>query len=147
MSWCTLLASFLVKDFLKSFSACKLTLKVLIATSSKFPFISLNIFQYLSEYVFRVSPSRMAIDNRESKGRGTLLQVTKRAPKALVSSWKELIEFSFKSSNHHIATSLKLDEKTLHIKVSLFEWTTILWLKWLTCLTRSVLPLYMVNVG
>ena len=40
-----------------------------------------------------------------------------------------------------------LDGNTLHIKVSFFEWTTILWLKWLTCSIRSVLPLYMINAG
>ena len=43
MSWRTLLTGFLVKDFLNSCSACRLILKVLIATSSKFPSISLNI--------------------------------------------------------------------------------------------------------
>ena len=43
MSCRTLLTGFLVKDFLKSCSACRLILKVLIATSSKFPSISLNI--------------------------------------------------------------------------------------------------------
>ena len=43
ISWCTLPTSFLVKDFLKSCSAGRLILKVLIATSSKFPSISLNI--------------------------------------------------------------------------------------------------------
>ena len=37
MSWCTLLAGFLVNDFLKSCSMGRPTLKVLIATSSKFP--------------------------------------------------------------------------------------------------------------
>ena len=58
----------------------------------------------------------MVIDNRESKGRGTLLQVMNRASKALVSSLKELIEPSFKLSNHLIATSPKLDGNTLHIK-------------------------------
>ena len=42
-----------------------------MATSSKLPSISLYISQYMSEYVFRVSPSRMNKDNRESKGRGT----------------------------------------------------------------------------
>ena len=39
----TLLTGFLVKDFLKLCSAGRLTLKVLMATSSKFPSISLNI--------------------------------------------------------------------------------------------------------
>ena len=71
----------------------------------------------------------MAMDNRESKGRGTLLQVIKRALKALVSSWKELIESSFKPSNHLIAIGPKLVGNTFHIIASFFEWTTILWLK------------------
>ena len=104
----------------------KLTLKVLIATSLKSPSISLNISQYLSEYVFRVSPSCMVIDSREPKGRGTLLQVIERAPKALVSSLKELIEPSFRPSNHLIATGPKLDGNTLHVKASFLEWTVIL---------------------
>ena len=89
----------------------------------------------------------MAINNMESKGWGTLLQVTKQAPKALVSSLKELIEPSFKPLNHLITTGPKLDGNTLHIKVLFQEWTVILWLKWLTCSIRFVLPLYMVNVG
>ena len=58
-------------------SAGRLTLKVLMATSSKSPSISLNIYQHLFEYVFRVSPSCIVIDNRESKSRGTLLHVIK----------------------------------------------------------------------
>ena len=116
-----LLTSFLVKDFLKSCSAGSLILKVLIATSSKFLSISLKISQYLLEYVFRVSHSHIVIDNKESKGRGTLLQVTKRAPNALVSSLKELIEPSYRPLNHLIATSPKLDGNTLHIKISFFE--------------------------
>ena len=81
MSWCTLVAGFPVKDFLKPYSAGKLTLKVLIDTSSKSPSISLNISQYLFEYVFKVFPFHMAIDSRESKGRGTLLHVMKWDPK------------------------------------------------------------------
>ena len=76
MSWCTLVTGFPVKDFLKPCLAGRPTLKVLMTTSSKS--LSLNISQYLSEYVFRVSPSRMDKDNRESKGRVTLLQVIKR---------------------------------------------------------------------
>jgi len=63
----------------------------------------------------------MVMDNRESKGRGILLQVMKQAPNALVSSLKELIEHSFKPSNHLIATGSKLDGNTLHIKVSFLE--------------------------
>ena len=147
MSWRTLSAGFFVKDLLKSCSIGKPTLKVLIATSSKFPSISLNISQYLSKYVFGVSPFHMAIDSGESKGRWSLLQVTKWAPKALVSSWKELIELYFRSSNHLIAIGPKLDGNTLHIKALFFEWTAIFWMKWLTWSIGSILPLYMVNVG
>ena len=83
----------------------------------------------MSEYVFKVSLSRIVIDNRESKGRGTLLQITKRTSNTLVNSLKELVEPSFKPSNHLITTGPKLDGNTLHIKVSFVEWTTILWLK------------------
>ena len=114
----------------------------------EFPSISMNISQYLLEYVFRVFPSCMVMDNKESKGQGTLLrQVTKRAPNARINFLMELIEPSPRLSNHLIATSPKLDGNTLHIKTSFLEWTTILWLKWLTCSTGSVQPLYMVNVG
>ena len=80
MSWCTLVTGFPVKDFLKPCLAGRPTLKVLMTTSSKS--LSLNISQYLSEYVFRVSPSHMDKDNRESKGRVTLLQVIKRESNA-----------------------------------------------------------------
>ena len=73
--------------------------------------------------------------------------MTKREQNAWVSSLKELIEFALRLSNHLIAMGPRLDEKTLHIKVSSLEWTTILWLKWLTCSTESVLALYMVKVG
>ncbi|XP_023924896.1 U-box domain-containing protein 14 [Quercus suber] len=38
-------------------------------------------------------------------------------------------------SNHLIATGLRLDWNILHIKALFFKWTTILWLKWLTCST------------
>ena len=55
----------------------------------------------------------MVIDSRESKGWGTLLQVTKQAPKALVSSLKELVEPYFRPSNQLIAPSPKLDGKHL----------------------------------
>ena len=126
MSWRTLLIGFLVKDFLKSYSTGKLTLKVLIAMSSKFLLISLNIFQYLSEYFFRVSPYRMVMDNKESKGQGTLLQVTKQDPNTQVNSLKELIEPAPRPSNHLIATGPKLNGNTLHIKASFLEWTSIL---------------------
>ena len=71
--WHILRAGSLVKDFLKSCSMGRPTSNVLIATSSKFPSISLNISQYLSEYAFKVSPSRITIDNKESKGQETLL--------------------------------------------------------------------------
>ena len=114
-------ASFPIKDFLKLCSVGRPTLKVLMASSLKSPSISLNISQYLSEYVFRVSPFRMVKDSKKSKGRGTLLQVTNQAPKALVSSLKELIEPSFRLSNHLIATGPKLDGNTLHIKTSFRE--------------------------
>ena len=147
MSWCTLLASFPIKNFLKPCLASRPTLKVLMATSSKSPSISLNISQYLSKYVFRVSLSYMVIDNREFKGRGTLLHVIKRDLNARVSSLKESIEPTPKPSNHLMATGPKLDENTLHIKASFVEWTVILWLKWLTCSTGFVRLLYMVNIG
>ena len=100
----TLLTSFLVRDFLKSCSVGRPTLKILIATSSKSPSISLNISQYLSEYVFRVSPSRMDMDNKESKGWGTVLQVMKRDPNTHVSSLKESIERALILLNHLIGT-------------------------------------------
>ena len=51
------------------------------------------------------------------------------------------MEFAFKPLNHLIATSPKLDEKTLHVSVPFLEWTAIILLNWLTCFTRSVLPL------
>ena len=146
ISWRALLTSFLVRYFLKSCSVGRPTLKVLIAMSSKSSSISLNISLYLSEYVFRVSPSRMDMDNRESKGQGILLHVIKWDPNARVSSLKDLIESTPRPSNHLIATSPKLDGNTLHINVSFLECTTILWLKWLTCSTASVRLLYMVNV-
>ena len=87
------------------------------------------------------------MDNRESKGRGTLLHVIKRDPNALVSSLKESMEPAPRPSNHLIATGPKLDGNTLHIKASFMECMAILWLKWLTCSIWSVRPLYMVNVG
>ena len=49
MSWCILVTGLLVRDFLKPYTVGRLTLKVLIATSSQSPSISLNISQYLSE--------------------------------------------------------------------------------------------------
>ena len=97
-----------------------------MAISSKSPFISLNISKYLSEYIFKVSPFHMAIDNREFKGRGTLLHVMKWDPKARVSSLKESMELAPKLLNHLIATGPKLDENTLHIRASFLECTAIL---------------------
>ena len=91
--------------------------------------------------------SVIVIDSKESKGWGTLLYVTDWALKALVSSRKELIEPSSNPSNHLIATGPKLDVNTLHIRALFLEWTAIFWLKWLTCSTGSILPLYMVNIG
>ena len=82
MSWRMLVTSFPVKDFHKPCLVGRPTLKELMAMSSTLPSISLYISQYLSEYVFRVSPSRMDKDSGESKGRGTLLQVIKREPNA-----------------------------------------------------------------
>ena len=68
----------------------------------------------------------MDIDNKDPKGRGTLLQVIKRAPKARVSFLKESIELALKPLNHLIATGPKFDEKTLHIKASSLESIAIL---------------------
>ena len=126
MSYRTLVIGLPVKDFFKSCSAGRPTLKVLMTTSSKSPPVSLNISQYLSEYVFRVSPSHMDKDSRESKGRGTLLHVIKQEPNARVSSLKESMEFAHSPSNHLIARGPRLDGNTLHIKTSSLEWTTIL---------------------
>ena len=67
-------------------------------------------------------------DKRESRGRGTLLLVMKREPKACVSCLKEFMEFDLRPSNHLIAMGPKLDENTLHINTSSLEWTVILWL-------------------
>jgi len=58
-----------------------------------------------------------------------------------VSSLKEFMELAPRPSNHLIAIGPKLDVNTLHIKTSFLEWTTILWLKWLTYSTRFVWPL------
>ena len=68
----------------------------------------------------------MDMDNRESKGRGTLLQVMKRDPIARVSSLKESMEPAPRALNHLIATSPKLDGNILHIKASFLKCTTIL---------------------
>ena len=106
INWCTLLTDFLAKDFLKSCLVGRPTLNVLIATSSKSLLISLNISQYLSEYVSKVSHSRMDIDNRESKGQETLLHMIKRDPNTRVSSLKESMEPTPRPSNHLIAKAL-----------------------------------------
>ena len=63
----------------------------------------------------------MDIDNKDPKGRGTLLHVIKRALKDWVSYLKESIEFAFNSLNHLIAIGPKLDGKILHIKASSLE--------------------------
>ena len=63
-----LVIGLLVRDFLKPCSDGRPTLKVLMATSSKSPSISLNISQYLSEYAFMDSPSLIDMDNKKSKG-------------------------------------------------------------------------------
>ena len=137
----------LVKDFLKPCSDGRLTLKVLIATTSKSASISLNISQYLLAYAFIDSPSLIDMDNRESKGWGTLLHVMNQEQNDWVSFLKELMEFVLSPSNHLIGIGPKLDGNTLHNKASFWEWTAIFCLNWLTCSTRSVWPLYMTNVG
>ena len=65
-------------------------------------------------------------DSSEFKDRGTLLHVTKWEPKARVSSLKEFMELALKLSSHLITIGPKLEGRTLHIKASSFEWTTIL---------------------
>ena len=64
-----------------------------------------------------VSPFLIDMDNRESKGRGTLLYVIKRESNAWVSSLKELMESAPRPSNHLIATDPRLDRNTLHIRL------------------------------
>ena len=64
------------------------------------------------------SPSLIDMDNKKSKGWGTLLHVMNREQNAWVSFLKELIEFFLSLSNHLIAIDPKLDGNTLHIKVS-----------------------------
>ena len=90
ISWRTLVTGLPVKDFLSPCSLGRPTLKVLIATSSKLPFISLYISQYQFKYAFRVSPSRMDRDSCESKGLGTLLHVTKQNRKLEWTPWRNL---------------------------------------------------------
>ena len=136
-----------VRDFLKPWLDRRLTLKFLIATSSKLPSISLNISQYLLAYAFTDFPSLIDMDNKESRGWGTLLHVMNRKQNNWVSFLKELMEFVLSPSNHLIGIGLKLDGNTLHIKASSWEWTAIFCLNWLTCSTGSVWPLYITNVG
>ena len=121
MSWRTLVTGLPIKDFLKPCSTGRPTLKVLMATSSKSPSISLNISQYLSGYVFKVSPYRMDKDSRETKDRGTRLHITKWEPNARVSPLKESMESALRLLNHLIATGPRLDGNTLHIKATSLE--------------------------
>ena len=74
------------------------------------------------------SPSLIDMDNKKSKGWGTLLYVINREQNAWVSFLKELIEFVLSPSNHLIAIGSKLDGNTLHIKASSWAWTTIFYL-------------------
>ena len=136
-----------VRDFLKPYSDGRPTLKVLIATSSKSPSISLNISQYLLAYAFTDSPSLIDMDNKEFKGWGTLLHVMNREQNDWVNFLKELMEFVLSLSNHLIGIDPKLDGNTLHNKASSWEWTVIFYINWLTCSTGSVWPLYIANVG
>ena len=69
---------------------------------------------------------RMDKDRRESRGRGTLLLVMKREPKACVSCLKESMEFDLRASNHLVTIGPKLDGNTLHINASSLEWMAIL---------------------
>ena len=74
--------------------------------------IPINLIKYLLVPVrvcFKVSPSHMDMDNKESKGRKTQLHVMKQDPNARVSSLKESIEPAPRPSNHLIATGPKLD--------------------------------------
>ena len=65
-------------------------------------------------------------DRRESRGRGTLVLVIKREPKACVSYLKESMEFGWRESNHLIAIGPELDGNILHINASSLVWTAIL---------------------
>ena len=141
VSWCTLVTGLPVKDLLSPCSLGRPTLKVLMATSSKSPSISLYISQYLSEYAFKVSPSHIDRNSSKSKGLGTLLHVTKREPKACVNYFKEFMELALNLLNHLIATGPRLKRNIFHNKASSFEWIAILWLNWLTCSTESDRPL------
>ena len=68
----------------------------------------------------------MDMDNREFKGRGTLLHMIKRDLNTQMSSLKESMEPAPRTSNHLIAISPKLERNALHIKASFLECTTIL---------------------
>ena len=76
--------------------------------------IPINLIEHL------LVPIRICLvmDNKESKGQGTLLQVTNQAPNTRVSYLKELIKPSLRLSNHPIITGPKLDGNILHIKAS-----------------------------
>ena len=64
------------------------------------------------------SPSLIDMDNKESKGWGTLLHVMNWEQNDWVSFLRELIELDLSPSNHLIGIGPKLDGNTLHIKVS-----------------------------
>ena len=65
-------------------------------------------------------------DNKESKGRRTLLQLIKRDLNAWVSSLKESMEPTSKPSNHLMDMGPKLEGNILHIKASFLECIAIL---------------------
>ena len=67
----------------------------------------------------------MAIDNKESTGLGTLLQVINLALNALVNSSKDPIDPFLKALNQRMATGPRLERNTLHIRASLLAWTAI----------------------
>ena len=120
-----LVTGLLVRDFLKPCSDGRPTLKVIIATSSKSPSISLNISQYLLTYAFTDSHSLIVIESKEFKGWRTLLHVMNREQNDWVNFLKELMEFVLSPSNHLIGIGLKLEGNTLHNKASSWEWTAI----------------------
>ena len=64
------------------------------------------------------SPSLIDMDNKESKGWGTLLHVINWEQNAWVSFLKELTEFVLSPSNHLITIGPKLGGNTLHSKAS-----------------------------
>ena len=103
MSWRKLVTSFPIRDFLKPWVVGRPLLKVLMVTSSKLPSISLYISQYLSKYVFRVSPSRINQDSKECKGRGTPVcdkmksQMPEWAHKGIYRIYPQAVE----PSHHH----------------------------------------------